>query len=138
MALHKATEGLILKPVPPKEVELPNTLFVDQTAPGLKIDWPNIWPGYFDVPLDAAGHTILDVHRFRKVSVLVGQTKASDMLLYMGKVSGMTLCTDFRWQPDSAIHTFEVNGPEIKLSLTAPLDKTTPAEQVQVWLYLTS
>src|SRR5512142_138547 len=120
------------------EIEIPKTLFIDHVSPPLAIDWPTIYPSSFNVPLAAAGATIIEVSQYRKVNVLVGQTKASSASLTMGKLSGTTLGARFELPLDQKIHSFDVVGPELWLELMCPFDRKTPAEHVQLWLFLTS
>jgi hypothetical protein len=120
------------------EVEEPRTLFVDRSSQPLAIDWPTLYPGGFEVPLTASGQTYLDVRAYRKVSVLVGATKAHNVILHMGKWTPNTLATSYQWTPDDAVHTFDVVGPQIALFMTSPFDRTTPTEKVELWLYLTA
>ncbi|SJZ75103.1 hypothetical protein SAMN02745126_02146 [Enhydrobacter aerosaccus] len=123
---------------PQSEIEIPKTLFVDRSSPLLTIDWPSLYPGGYEVPLGANGETYLNVTKYRRVNVLVGPTKAHTVFLYMGKIQPNTLSAVYQWAPDRNVHTFDVVGPEIMLFLSSPFDKTTPAEKVELWLYLTS
>jgi len=125
-------------PLPQPEIEVPQTLFVDRSSPVLKIDWPKLYPGGFLVPLQANGATYLNVRAYRKVSILMSATKAHSILLYMGKWVPNTLCATFEWTPDDKIHTFDILGPEIALFMSSPFVKSTPAEDVELWLYLTT
>jgi len=124
------------------EIEIPKSLFIDHTSTTTRVvvDWPSIYPMGFDVPLGPNGETYLNVTQYRKVNVFVDtkSTKAQNFILYMGKRQPNTLAAAFQWAPDSNIHTFDVMGPEIALMLGAPPDRTTPAESVALWLYLSS
>jgi hypothetical protein len=90
------------------------------------------------VPLGANGETFLDVTQYRKANIFVGTTKAHSVIFYIGKWSPNTCAASFEWVPDLKIHTFDIVGPQIALFLSSPFDKTTPAEKIELWLYLTS
>jgi hypothetical protein len=89
--------------------------------------------GEAPVPLNGG---IVDVTGFRQVSVRIGSTKASSFSLYMGKISGSTLSVENSRPIDGAIHTFDVVGPEITLSLHGGQPRSR--EKVQLWVYLRS
>lgn len=90
--------------------------------------------GEAQVPLDV--NPIVGVTEYRQVSVRIGQTKASSWSLFMGKLSGATLGVENTRPVDSAIHTFEVVGPEIALWLRGGTPRSR--EKVQLWVYLRS
>ena len=90
--------------------------------------------GEAQVPLDT--NPIVDVTGYRQVNVRIGQTKASSFLLNMGKLSGATLSVLTSRTVDNAIHTFDVVGPEIALTLKGGTPKSK--EKVQLWVYLRS
>lgn len=120
------------------EVEVPKSLFIDHTSPALAVNWPALYPTGFQVPLGAGGAASLNVSQYRRVNILMAATKAHSAILYMGKWQPNTLVTSFQWTPDAGVHSFDVIGPEISLLLTSPFDKATPAEMLQLWLYLSA
>ena len=132
-----ATAPIISLPQAP-EIEIPKTLFIDHSSPVLTVAWPTIYPGGLRVPLGANGETFLDVTQYRKANIFVGTTKAHSVIFYIGKWSPNTCAASFEWVPDLKIHTFDIVGPQIALFLSSPFDKTTPAEKIELWLYLTS
>lgn len=79
---------------------------------------------------------IVDVSGYRQVSVRIGQTQATSWSLYMGKISNSTLSVEHMRPIDNAIHTFNVEGPEITLFLKGAPARTK--EKVQLWVYLRS
>jgi hypothetical protein len=114
-------------------------------------DVPNVWfinlvdnpavlnysqHGQAQVPLDPQTGSIIDVTDFRRVNILIGSTKASSCVMYMGKISGTTLSQSFSVPLDSSIHTFKIVGPHMNLWLMGGQPNTT--ENVQLWVYLTS
>ncbi len=125
------------RPLPLTEVEVPKTLFIDHTSPVLRIDWPKIAPGSFLVPLTASNAIFLNVRSYRKVNVLIGQTKASSAALILGKWQPNTFAARYDVPLDQKIHSFDIVGPELALELTAPFTNIA-MESVELWLYLTS
>jgi hypothetical protein len=121
---------------PQTEIDIPKTSLVNHVSPGLQIDWPSFFPGSFEVPLTSSGATTLNVANYRRVSVLVGSTQATQANLRMGMLSGTTLGVSMPFPLDGKIHTFDVVGPEIGLDLLCT--GKFAAEKVQLWLYLSS
>ncbi len=125
------------KPTP--VVEYPHTLFIDHASIPITFDWPSFKPAtgaFIDIPLDGAGAKILDVRNYRKVSVLIGPTKAAKGIITIGKISGSTLSVQYDIPIDGKVHSFDVVGPEINLGLTG--STSSPKESVQAWIYFTS
>lgn len=88
-----------------------------------------------EAPLRINGDAILDIGKYRKVSILVGTTKAKTMEVTMGKIRNATLAQVFPLPKDLQIHTFDVVGPHLGLWFKGGPPDTT--ENVQLWLYLT-
>ena len=88
------------------------------------------------VPLDPKTGNIIEVTQFRRVSILIGSTKATSFSLFMGKISGATLSREFNLPIDEDIHIFDVIGPEIALFFKDGTPNSN--ENVQLWVYLTS
>lgn len=80
---------------------------------------------------------VISVAGYRRVSVLVGSTHATNLRIQMGKIAGTTLSTYLYNGPvNQQVRTYEVIGPEMVLVLTgAPANST---DHVQVWVYLTT
>ncbi|HKC80843.1 MAG TPA: hypothetical protein VKB91_06575 [Gemmatimonadaceae bacterium] len=80
---------------------------------------------------------VISVTGYRRVSVIVGSTHATNLRIQMGKIAGATLSTSLYNGPvNQQVHTYEVIGPELVLVLTgAPANST---DHVQVWVYLTT
>lgn len=76
---------------------------------------------------------LLDVMAYRKVSILVGATKATSFRLSMGLP---TLAQTFIRPISSNIQTIEINGPYLVLYLAGGAPNTT--EKVALWVYLSS
>lgn len=125
---------------PPADIDVPQSFFIDHSGLRLHIDWPAVCGaasgGIFEVPLDPVTKaSFLDVTRFRRVNVLVSGTRAAPML-HIGKWSPSTCCEGYSAPADGRIHSFEVTGPQIHLSLSGA--KTYGIEDVQLWVYLRS
>jgi len=92
--------------------------------------------GQAQVKLTTAG-PVLGIAGYRRVSVQIGSTHATNMRVQIGKIAGPTLSQFvFNGPADQKIHTFEVVGPELVLVLSgAPAGST---EHLQVWVYLTT
>jgi len=91
--------------------------------------------GYCKVPLDPAKGDYVDLTRFRQVSVCISSRESTARRLVMGTLSGNTLGEPYDLPLDSKIHTFNVVGPEMYLSMNGP--KNTQ-EEIQLWVYLRS
>ena len=126
---------VITRPV--LETEVAKTLIVNHVSPALQVDWPGLGNGSFTVPLTAGGASVLDVAGYRKLSIRVGSTRSPTVDLIMGMIDPTTLASRYQFAPDDKIHTFDVVGPQIMLSLLNP-GRGTAAEKVQLWLYLSA
>jgi hypothetical protein len=80
---------------------------------------------------------IISITGYRKVSVQIGSTHATNLRVSIGKITNATLSqTIFNRPVDQNIHTLDVVGPELVIWLTgAPANST---EQIKVWVYLTT
>jgi hypothetical protein len=122
------------------DIDIPNSFFIDHSGLRLHIDWPAVCGraggGIFEVPLDPVTKaSFLDVTGFRRINMLVSGTKAA-ATLHVGKWSPSTACEAHSVPADGHIHSFDVTGPHIHVSLGG-----TPAcgvEDVQLWVYLRS
>jgi hypothetical protein len=117
-----------------RSIDVPNTRlynFVDAPATIVYSQF-----GEATVPLNADGTGIINIRRFRQVSVLIGTTSATSFSLAMGKISGSTLAAEQPIPVDQQIHTFDVVGPELVLWLKGGTPGST--ETVQLWVYLRS
>ncbi|HUI24780.1 MAG TPA: hypothetical protein VL403_01750 [Candidatus Kryptonia bacterium] len=113
--------------------DVPNTKLINFVDTPVSIQYSASGDAF--IPLASPTQSILDVTGFRRVSILVGATKASSYELFMGKISGATLSNRFSQVIDQQIHTYEVVGPEINLNLRGP---AKVKEKVQLWVYLRS
>lgn len=115
--------------------EIPNGRLIDfaDSPAVLRYDPSGAAPLRLDLE---SGSELLDITAFRRVSILVGETKASSCELHMGKIGGATLAQRYTVPLDSHIHTFDVVGPEIRILFKGGAANST--ENVPLWLYLTS
>ena len=90
--------------------------------------------GQAQVPLDPATGSIIKLHGYEKISIRIGTTKAKQVTVNMGKISGATLSQFFNLPVDQKIHTLNVVGPEMVLWLMGGPANTE--EKVQLWVYL--
>lgn len=114
--------------------DIPHTLFINFVDTPATIEYSQF--GEATVPLDPQTGGILNISKFRRVSILVGSTHASSCEVYMGKISGATLATSYSQPLDQKVHTYEVIGPQMSLSLKGGAPHSR--EQVQLWVYLRS
>ena len=124
----------------PPDVDIPESFFIDHSGRRLHIDWAAVCGqasgGVFEVPLDPVTKaSFLDVTHFRRVSMMVAGTKAS-ATLHIGKWTGSTMSEAFPVPADGHIHSFEICGPQILVSLSG--GRTYGVEDVQLWVYLKS
>jgi hypothetical protein len=92
--------------------------------------------GQAQVKLAPAG-AVINVTGYRRVSVIVGSSHATNLRFMAGKISNSTLATYLYNGPsDLKRHTFEVVGPEFVIVLTGAPPNST--DHVQVWVYLTT
>ena len=114
-------------------VDTPNTNFINFVDSRSIVQYTHHGRGA--VPLDPTTRAI-DVTGFRRVSIRIGSTQATSCRMFMGKIRGATLASAFTVPLDGEIHTFEVVGPEMSLSLEGAEPDST--EQVELWVYLRS
>ena len=114
--------------------EIPNTRFINFADAPVAVVYDQF--GSAHVNLDPQVGGIIDLSGFRRVSIRIGTTKATSFVVNMGKISGATLSQAFSRAVDSQIHTFEVIGPQMNLSLKGAAPSTQ--EKVQLWVYLRS
>ncbi len=114
--------------------DIPNTRFINFVDTPASIKYSQ--GGEAQVPLDPQTGGIIDVSGFRRISILIGSTKASSFEVFIGKISGTTLAQRNGQPIDHKIHTFEVVGPQIILWLMG--GPTNSQEKVQLWVYLSS
>ncbi len=88
------------------------------------------------VVLDQAIGSIVRVAGYRKLSILLGSTKATSVDLYFGKISNATLSQRTSIPVDRKIHSFDVVGPEMLIVLVGGPPNTT--ESVQIWAFLST
>lgn len=88
------------------------------------------------VNLDPATAGVVNLAGFRKVFVRVGTTRATAILVNMGKISGSTLSQFFIRPMSQQTQTFDVVAPQMVLVLTGGPPNTT--ERVQLWVFLSS
>jgi hypothetical protein len=135
--MRKIISALILAlsaVAPAALAQVPNTRLINMVDTPATITYSASGEGR--VPLDPSVGNIIKVNGFRKFSVLIGTTRATSMMLFIGKISGPTLSQRFTQPVDAKIHTFDVVGPEMTLWLTGGPPNTT--ERVQLWVYFTS
>ena len=114
--------------------EVPDTRLLNFVDTPAQVQYSSF--GEASVLLDPATGGVVDLTRFRRVSVLIGATTAASCEIFMGKISGATLAQSFGVPLDARIHTFEVVGPQLTLVLRGGAAGTT--ESVQLWVYLSS
>lgn len=114
--------------------QLATTKFYNFVDTAVTVTFSNT--GTAQIKLAPAG-AIISVTGYRKVSVQIGTTHATNLRIQMGKITGATLSQYmFNGPVDQKIHTFEVVGPDLVLVLSgAPANST---DHVQVWVYLTT
>jgi hypothetical protein len=88
------------------------------------------------VVLDPASGGVVSLAGFHKVFVRIGTTRATGILVNMGKISGATLSQFFARPMSQQTQTFDVIGPQMVLVLTGGPPNTT--ERVQLWVFLSS
>jgi hypothetical protein len=89
--------------------------------------------GSADVKLDGKNY-VMSINGFRKVCLQIAPVPKLRFELAMGKISGNTLCaTVGKGDADRSIHSFDVVGPEMVLTLWGGVPKTTA--KVQLWVY---
>ena len=113
--------------------DIPNTKFIDLVTKPAIIKYDS--RGIAQVLLDPTA-VIIKVNEFRKVSILIGSTKAISFSVNMGKLFGTTMAQSFVQTVDSSIHTLDIVGPEMSLWLVKGPPNTQ--ENVQLWVYLSS
>ncbi len=119
-------------------VDIPNEKFVYLRSASAVFQYDQSGSAY--APLDPAAKNVLDLTKFRKISIFISGTKAKKANLYIGQVTGQTALALYNVPIDANIHTFEVVGPEMQIQLTgAPSNaKETISDPVQIWVYLKS
>jgi hypothetical protein len=114
--------------------DIPNVRFINLVDTPAALQYSQF--GEAQVPLDPKTGHVIDVKKFRRVSILIGSTKAGSCMMFMGKISGPTLSKQFTLPLDGDIHTFDIVGPEMSLFLSG--GKPNTKENVQLWVYLSS
>jgi hypothetical protein len=93
--------------------------------------------GQAQVSLSTTSGAIISIAGYRKVSMRLGATHATTLQVSMGKISGPTLSAAVLNGPvDGRIHTFDVVGPELVLTLSGGPPNTT--DHIQLWVYLST
>lgn len=113
--------------------EIPNARFINFVSPPVSLQYDR--GGLVQVPLSPQTNNALDVSGFRKISILIGTTKASAAFLYMGTFAH-TLAQGYAVPLDSSIHTFDVVAPEMWLTFNGAPPNTV--ENSYFWIYLSS
>lgn len=114
--------------------DIPNTKFINCVDNQADIKYSKYGEG--TVPLDPSSFGPIDVTGFRRVSIMIGSTKAKSCKMSMGKISGPTLSCGFDIPLNYEIHTFEVVGPQMSILLKGGPPNSN--EKVQLWVYLKS
>jgi hypothetical protein len=114
--------------------EIPNTRFINFVDTPANIQYSQFGEGA--VNLDPQTGGIMNITEFRRVSIRIGSTTASSFDVFMGKIAGTTLAVRFTLPVDNNVHTFNIVGPELSVSLKGGQPQST--EQVQLWVYLSS
>jgi len=115
-------------------IEKPNTLFIDGSNTEITLSGS----GAITLPLDKdVSPTIADVDEFRKYCLLVSDNGISPTILNVvfGKLSGSTIANSIDVSFND-IHCFDVNGPQIAITLKGGSPSAT--ETVNFWVYMTS
>ena len=113
---------------------MPNTKFINCVDSPADIKYSKYGEG--TVPLDPSSFGPIDVIGFRRVSIMIGATKAHSCIIHMGKISGSTLAGKFDVPLNHEVHTFEVVGPQMSIWLKGGPPNSN--EKVQLWVYLKS
>jgi hypothetical protein len=92
--------------------------------------------GQAQVQLHPTAGSIIRIAGFRKVSIRIGSTHATSVLVNMGKLANATLSQIFTYPTDQQIHTFDIIGPELAVTLMGGAPGST--ENVQLWVFLSS
>ncbi len=79
----------------------------------------------------APPYGVVSVTKFRKAHVQIGSTSATKFRLFFGHPK---LMSAIQRNVDSKIHSFEITGPKMALTLHGPKNKT---EKVELWVYVT-
>ena len=114
--------------------DIPNTRFINFVDTPATIKYNQ--SGDARVNLDPQTGGVIDLSGFRRANVLIGSTTASSFLVAIGKISGATLAQGNNEPIDSKVHTYDVVGPQLTLSLMGGPPNTR--EKVQLWVYLSS
>jgi len=112
--------------------QLATTRFINLTDSAAAINYNA--QGTAIVPIGPGN--IIDVTGYRKISVLVGTTRATSMSLNIGKANGATLLQGISRPIGTTIQTIDVVGPEFSLWLRGGPPNTS--ERVQIWIYISS
>jgi len=86
--------------------------------------------------LTTPNNPVVDITGFRKVSIRLDPSKLYGMTceIMMGQIAPNTMCSAFKVPIDSAIHTFDVVGPQTLLSFANGPANTTKTMQLLVYL----
>jgi hypothetical protein len=134
MLLVAGPTGLSPAAAQTRSPDIPNTRLYNFVDTPVTIVYSRF--GEATVPLNPDGTGIINIRRFRQVSVLLGMTSATSFSLAMGMISGSTLAAERAIPMDRQIHTFDVAGPGLALWLKNGTPNST--ETVQLWVYLRS
>jgi hypothetical protein len=134
-------------PTPEIEIESPTTLLIDHRSPPLFIDWALLYGQGkpFNVPLGPNGELVINVNRYRKVSILVSCTQGSSAnlaelifgILPSNDPFSSSFTVPLLGKDDGIIHTVDIVGPQFKCNLLNS-DPTAKFCLAQVYLYFTS
>jgi len=113
--------------------DMPNVRFISLVDPPAKLHYDENGEAMVNLPGDQGN---IDVGEFRRVSVLIGQTKAAATQAVLGTLNGRTLAGVFTFPNDLQIKTLEVVGPQFGLQLVEGPPHTE--EEVQIWVFLQS
>lgn len=118
--------------MPPVPKEVPNTRFIDLVTNPAQVTYSRLGEGLVDL----GPNRYIKVTGYRKVSVRLGSTQATELVVVLGKISGETLSTWHRLPIEQRTYTFDITGPELGIWLFGGPANAT--ESVDCWVYLTS
>lgn len=115
--------------------DIPNVLFINLVDTRAQIDYNQ--HGVATVPINQVQTSMpLEVSKYRRISVMIGNCNAKSARMYIGKISGPTLAEAYEIPLDYNVHTFEVIGPQMRLLLLG--GPPNMSEKVKIWVYLKS
>lgn len=113
--------------------DMPHASFINLVDPPAKVHFDANGEAKVSLP-GAIGN--IDVREFRRVSFMIGQTKAHAVQALFGTLDGPTLAEAFIYPNDLKIKTHKVVAPLFGLQLVQGPPNTD--EEVQVWVFLQS